>query len=733
MFTLRFAQFYLVGQYGMKKHKTKLSLLAVLIAQSVNAQALTQTDTINKISANNNDVERIVVTGSRIVESIDEVPASITIISRQQIEAQLKVSSELQTLLATLVPGLAPSTGTSSNSSQTLRGRSPLVMIDGVPQSTPLRNGALGIRTIDANSIERIEVIKGATSIYGNGAAGGIINYITKKADSDSKLSGQVSLSSRFSAVKLEDSAGQRVEGMINGKIDNFSYVASASYEDNGVQRDAEGDIIGLKYGLSEATMQNYFTKLGYQFNDDISLQFVYNYYESKQDSDLIDVVGSVNTGVKTYAIPAPDGTSAFGEPQGPNNHNMMLKYTDEALFENTQLVVDAYAQEVENIFFFSPSLANLDEGYTGGQSLIKSDKKGLRITLNSQFEWDNVEATFIYGIDALNDVTAQPLVDGRVWVPEMDMESLAGFVQSKWVINDNLIIKVGVRREDIDLDVQDYRTLKLCKTPETCSVPVNVTGDVLNYRATTYNVGIRYNFADYFQPFASYSQGSDISDIGRLLRTATVTDIALIQTEASIIDNYEVGFTSEIDKLRVEFSAYRSTSELGTTNTYDPVTGIYVPVRAPQEIYGFEAFALYNVSDSLDITATYAWVEGKDTEEDIYLGAKQISAPKGTVNVNWQPLDNANLSLTYLYVGDRDKFDTVDGEHVGDKGPIDSYHIFNVSGNYEFNQGWSAFVGVENLFNQDYYPAKSQAYTYSGYNVKGLGTTVNMGATYQF
>lgn len=708
--------------------KTKLSLLALMVAHSVNAESLQKNEAIDE-----SNIERIVVTGSRIVESIDEVPASITIINRQQIEAQLKVSPELQTLLATLVPGLAPSTGTSSNSSQTLRGRSPLVLIDGVPQSTPLRNGALGIRTIDANALERIEVIKGATSIYGNGAAGGIINYITKKANIDSKLSGKVSASSRFSAVKIEDSVGQRVEGMINGQLDKFSYVASASYEYNGVQRDAEGDVIGLKYGLSEATMQNYFTKFGYQFNDDISLQFVYNYYKSKQDSNLVDVVGGVNSGVKTYAIEAPAGTSALGEPQGPNNHNMMLKYTDEALFENTQLVIDAYAQEVENIFFYSPTLANLDEGYTGGQSLIKSDKEGLRVTLNSQFDWDNAEATFIYGIDALNDVTSQPLVDGRVWVPEMDMENLAGFFQSKWVIQDNFIIKAGIRREDIDLVVSDYRTLKLCKTADVCSIPVDVTGDTLNYRATTYNFGIRYNVADYFQPFASYSQGADISDIGRLLRTATVTDIALIQTEASVIDNYEIGFTSEIDKLRVEFSAYRSTSELGTTNKYDPATGVYMPVRAPQEIYGYEAVAFYNFSKEIDITATYAWIEGKDTKNDTYLGAKQISAPKGNVNINWQPIDNANLTLSYLYVGDRKKFAPVDDKYVGDKGPIDSYHVFNMSGNYGFNQDWTAFIGIENLFNQDYYPAKSQAYTYSGYNVKGLGTTVNIGVDYQF
>lgn len=708
--------------------KTKLGLLSLIITSSVSAEPLILNEVVNE-----KNIERIVVTGSRIVESIDEVPASITIINRQQIEAQLKISPELQTLLAALVPGMAPSTGSASNSSQTLRGRSPLVMIDGVPQSTPLRNGSLGIRTLDANSIERIEVIKGATSIYGNGAAGGIINYITKHASDDKKVNGNISLSSRFSAVKLDDSVGKRLSGSIDGTVDKLSYVLNASYEQSGVQRDAEGDVQGLIYGLSDAKVQNYFSKFGYQVDDDKSLQLTYNHYRSEQQSDLIDVIGSVNSGVKTYAIEAPAGTSKLGVPQGPKNNNLMIKYTDEALFDNTQIVIDAYAQKIKNIFFFSSSLANLSEDYTGGQSLIKSDKKGLRVTLNSQFDWDNVEATLIYGVDALNDITSQPLVDGRIWVPEMDMENLAGFMQSKWIYNDNLIIKAGIRREEIDLGVTDYSTLKLCVSTDTCSVPVDVKGDTLNYRATTYNFGIRYNLIASFQPFASYSQGADISDIGRLLRTATVTDISLIQTEASIIDNFEVGFVSDIKNLHLEFSAYRSTSELGTTNKYDEATGVYLPVRAPQEIYGYEALVQYKFSPVLNANFTYAWVEGKDTANDIYLGAKQISAPKATINVNWRPVDNANLALSYLYVGDRKKFAPVNEKYVGDQGPIDSYHVVNVSGHYQFGNNLAASIGIENLLNQDYFPAKSQAYTYNGYNVKGLGTTVNLGVDYQF
>jgi iron complex outermembrane receptor protein len=716
--------------------KTSITLLALIISGQVNSQTIQQDHILKKSSEQ--DIERIIVTGSRIAENIDEVPASITIITQKQIAAQLKVSSEIQSLLANLVPGMAPSTGTASNSGQTLRGRSPLVMIDGVPQSTPLRNGALGIRTLDASVIERIEVIKGATSIYGNGAAGGIINYITKKANSDKALSGHASISSRFSAVELEDSVGQRYEGGINGEVNNFSYVLNASYEENGLQRDSDGDILGLKYGLSDAVMQNYFTKLGYHFDEEKSLQFTYNYYQSKQDVDLVDQVGNINIGEKTQARPLLEDESVLGEPQGPTNHNMMLKYVDDEIFSQTGLMVDLYKQDVENIFFYSPTLANLDEGYTGGQSLINSEKTGLRVTLNTQVDFsfnqgDSLEATFIYGIDALNDVTSQPMVDGRVWVPEMDMKNLAGFLQTKLIYNDDLVIKLGVRQEDIDLTVNDYSTLKLCKKIDQCSVPVSVTGDTLNYKATTYNIGVKYNALPLFSPFISYSQGADISDTGRLLRTATVTDISLIRTEASIIDNYELGFSSDFEQVHFEFATYFSTSELGTTNKFNETTGVYVPVRAPQEIYGYEALVNYTINDAWAVNATYSWVEGKNTEADVYLGAKQISPPKATINLNWNPNNDISVALNYLYVSDRKRFEPVDGEYVGDQGPIESYQIVNLSGNYNFAQDWSAFIGVENLFNQDYYPTKSQGYTYGGYNIKGLGTTVNMGLNYQF
>lgn len=133
-------------------------------------------------------------------------------------------------------------------------------MIDGVPQDTPLRNGSLGIRTLDPATIERIEVLNGATSVWGNGAAGGVINYITKQPKKGA-VNGSLTQSVRTSLVESEDSLGYRTVASLSGQVENFGYLAKLSNEKYGVQYDAEGDILGLQYGLSDSRQRDAFFK----------------------------------------------------------------------------------------------------------------------------------------------------------------------------------------------------------------------------------------------------------------------------------------------------------------------------------------------------------------------------------------------------------------------------------------------------------------------------------------
>src|SRR5690606_31526283 len=156
------------------------------------------------------DLAEVVVTASRVRESIDEVPSAVTVLGAATIEQQMNINNSISEILGYTVPGLGPSTNKATNSGQTLRGRSVLVLLDGVPQSTPLMNGNRDIRSLDPAIIERVEVIKGATAIYGNGSGEGIINYITEVPAADRKISGRTTLGTNAHALHPGDSVGYR-------------------------------------------------------------------------------------------------------------------------------------------------------------------------------------------------------------------------------------------------------------------------------------------------------------------------------------------------------------------------------------------------------------------------------------------------------------------------------------------------------------------------------------------
>ena len=68
-----------------------------------------------------------------------------------------------------------------TNYGMNMRGRSMMVMIDGVRLNSS-RSDSRQLDSIDPFNIDHIEVISGATSLYGGGSTGGLINIVTKRA-----------------------------------------------------------------------------------------------------------------------------------------------------------------------------------------------------------------------------------------------------------------------------------------------------------------------------------------------------------------------------------------------------------------------------------------------------------------------------------------------------------------------------------------------------------------------
>lgn len=127
--------------------------------------------------------EPVVVTATRTARTVDETLASVTVITREDIE-RLQASSVEEVLRG--VPGvtLANNGGVGKVTSMFLRGANSdhvLVLVNGVKVGSATL-GTTAIQDIPLAHIERIEVVRGPrSSLYGSEAVGGVIQIFTRK------------------------------------------------------------------------------------------------------------------------------------------------------------------------------------------------------------------------------------------------------------------------------------------------------------------------------------------------------------------------------------------------------------------------------------------------------------------------------------------------------------------------------------------------------------------------
>ncbi|MDX1603501.1 MAG: TonB-dependent receptor, partial [Salinimicrobium sediminis] len=565
----------------------------------------------------------VMITTNRRVETLDEVPSSVSVLGQREIQ-RLNLTSNSIADVMNEVPGLAISTSQTSSTGQTLRGRNMLVLIDGIPQSTPLRNGSRDVNTIDPNVIERIEIIKGATAIYGNGADGGIINYITKKPKATGKLESTTEMSSGLSLVNPEHTLSSKLSQTFSGQTGKLGYVANGSFGQTGIFRDANAEVISPSYGLGETNQYNFFGKLNYKLAFDHDLELMYNYFSSNQDSEYTNLPGVYGERPAIGVIGEEPGVD-----QGNRyNHNGQLTYNAYRLFGETDFNANLYFQDFKTVYAFSPFFFNAETGYEGGQSMIESDKMGLRANFRTPYALGSeISGDILYGIDILNDVTSQHLVDGRLWVPEVDMKNFAPYAQFKALYQD-FVLKAGIRFENINIDIPDYTTIYIVPNGGTPQGNVPVEGGELKYDATTFNAGLRYNRWELFKPFVSFSQSFSIADLGRTLRSATENTVGQIASEAVIANNYEVGFNSYFGNTSLSGAYFISTSELGAT--YLEVNGIFQIARQPEKVYGYELALDTKLFENLTFGTSVSYIEGKldsgdDGSYDHYMNGDRI------------------------------------------------------------------------------------------------------------
>src|SRR3546814_652035 len=115
-------------------------LVAALLSSALSTPAFAQDAAPAGDKAARDD--SIVVTAARTILPPSALPLTIDVIGKDSLDQQLAISGSVTDAVSNLTPSFSPTRQKLSGAGETLRGRSPLYAINGIPQSTPMRDGS---------------------------------------------------------------------------------------------------------------------------------------------------------------------------------------------------------------------------------------------------------------------------------------------------------------------------------------------------------------------------------------------------------------------------------------------------------------------------------------------------------------------------------------------------------------------------------------------------------------
>lgn len=690
--------------------------------------------------------EAIIVTAARTILPPNALPLTIDVITKDVLDQQIAISGSVTDAVATLTPSFSPTRQKLSGAGETLRGRSPLYAINGIPQSTPMRDGSRDGFTIDGFFIDRVELIYGSNALQGIGGTGGIVNQVTVGAPRDEGLGGRLLVQGSADSGFHDDGLGGKIAGLIQYKAGRFDATVGAAYERRGVFYDGEDRRLGLNLTQGEtqdSKTLSLFGRFGYELSDSARLDLIASRYEMKGDGDYVAQAGSRATGIPTIAIP---GTPP-GVPASSRTESVALSLIDDDL-AGGNLVAQLFFNRTRDTFGgeIAPIAAFQDVRIAPVGTLFDQSQNRSR-KLGAKFSYERAmpgldDLTLTAGFDALVDSTEQKLIaTNRIWVPPSDFRSLAPFAQANLKLLDGkLRLAGGVRYENVKITIDDYHTLASTTTP---AGGVSVSGGSPTFADALVNGGIIIEPVEGIRAYASYAEGFTVPDIGRITRAVNRANVDIdtyLDISPIVSNNREIGVELKRGPLDASATYFWSSSDKGQLLIANS-GGIFDVQRQRVEIQGLEVNLRVALPiDGLKLGMGYAHLDGRYDADAV---------PDGKVDtdldgVNISP-DRLNLSATYnngplsallqhqvflarSFHADLGKTQPNQANNFG------GYSLTDASIRYQTDIG-ALSLSVQNLFDKFYidYSSDTRLPTDNLAYFAGRGRTFTLGWDYRF
>lgn len=549
------------------------------------------------------------------------------------------------------------------------KNRQVLIMIDGVPVTDASGiNIEYDLRLLPVEQVERIEVMKGAAStLYGTGAATGVIN-ITLKKSTKKEIQGNayVNIGSNNTSENKKYNGQDFNQGIsVNGEVKKVNYFAGFnSTETSGMSQIAEP--VGTKYEEDRFSRENAIAKLGFKATEKLTLDFFGNYDKIKNDFDF-----------------AFDNTG----------------FNDNDVNETT-------SEQVR--FGFSPKYK-----YNKGEFVLNSGFTKIKRDYNELNSWTNTTDYSLYesrsvvldGFNKYNFNNEFALIVGANYQFH-DMLS-----QTPFATIENEAAKFNI--------LDGYTTLVY-----NSSFGLNVNaGARLNNHSQygnnfVYNFNPSYNFKTSFplKVLASYSTAFITPSLYQLYSEYGNTDLTP-EENATI----EAGFETELWNKKIKLSAvgfYRDQND-AIDFFYNPDTfeAYYVNVNGKSKAKGVETTVSVALTEKVSLNGNYTF-----TQVDKALD-RLIPKHKANASIDFQPTKRTLFNLNYQYFNARNDAFYNGTTFTVDTIQLGSYQLLNALAKYELIQNrLTVFGTVTNIFNEEF--VENAGYSTRGRNFK-LGVNI--------
>lgn len=453
---------------------------------------------------------------SRTSTAISEIPGTVWVVDQQQLREQIDSGVSLKEAIGKLVPGLDLAPEGRTNYGQNMRGRNVLVMIDGVSQNSS-RGLSRQFDSISPFNVERVEVLSGASAIYGGGATGGIINIVTKKGEpGPARFETQLGASSGFNnSEDLATRFAQSVSGgneRVNARLGVSGEQNEAFYDGAGDQIFIDNTQTDLQYNRTIDVLGT----LGLQLNDQQSLDLLAQYYDSGNHGSTGIYFPNLNYNAPSDLEDA-ELRSGYSSDLEPRTRRLLLNanYHHTDVLGQDFYLQASYRKEDDNFYPF-PYYNRATPTGSRGVYFAASQQNFEVTSLKGLFakQWDTLKLT--YGVDLdrerfnAEQTTFNAQTSSESGGLELEKDSKAArypsyrvdgvsvYAQLDWHATDNLTLSGGARRQQMDVDVSDFK---------------GVPGGSNDYQVNLFNVGAIYDFKNGHQVWSNYGEGFDLPD----------------------------------------------------------------------------------------------------------------------------------------------------------------------------------------------------------------------------